>query len=42
MAIRAARPAEQVAEDVRNGYITREAAEREYGVMLDESVIARP
>lgn len=36
------RPAEQVAEDVRNGYITREAAEREYGVMLDESIIARP
>ena len=30
------RPAERVAEDVRNGYVTREAAEREYGVVVDQ------
>lgn len=30
------RPAERVAEDVRNGYITREAAQEEYGVVVDQ------
>ncbi len=30
------RPAERVAEDVRNGYLTREAAEREYGLATDD------
>ena len=29
------RPAEQVAEDVRLGYVSREAAQRDYGVVLD-------
>jgi N-methylhydantoinase B len=29
------RPAEAVREDVRQGYVTREAAAREYGVVLD-------
>lgn len=32
------RPAESVAEDVRNGYISREVAREGYGVALDEAL----
>ncbi|MGE0746294.1 MAG: hydantoinase B/oxoprolinase family protein [Rhodospirillales bacterium] len=32
----AERPAERVAEDVRQGYVSRESAERDYGVVVDD------
>ena len=32
-----ARPREQVAEDVRNGLVSPQAAQRDYGVALDEN-----
>jgi len=34
------RPAETVREDVRQGYVTREAAARDYGVVLDPDTLA--
>lgn len=34
----AQRPAKRVAEDVRNGYISRQAARQEYGVALDDDL----
>jgi N-methylhydantoinase B len=33
------RPAEQVAQDVRDGFVSPEAARRDYGVVLREGVL---
>ena len=33
------RPADAVREDVRQGYVTREAAARDYGVVIDEALV---
>jgi N-methylhydantoinase B len=33
------RPVEAVQEDVKNGYITMEMAEREYGVIMDPDTL---